>query len=251
MNGSTVVVTGAGRGLGLAMARRFAQEGSHAVIAEHDPELGASAAAALRAQGLSAAFEKLDVRDARQSQALVARLARERGRISTWSNNAGISRLGPAEALPLDDWDDSVATMLSGTFYCCQAAGQHMLAQGGGVILNIASVTGLLHEHGRVAYSTAKASVIALTQALGVEWAKRGVRVVGIAPGVVMTEMVQQTVEQGHGTLQTWQRRTPMRRLGAVDEIAEAALFLASDDASYVVGETLRVDGGWTAYQLF
>lgn len=251
MNQEIVVITGAGRGLGLGMARRFAQTGAHVILAERDPALGIGAAEALRAVGLSASFELLDVTDAEQSRNLVAKVAREQGRVSTWVNNAGISRLGAAETLAQRDWDDSVSTILSGTFYCCQAIGQHMLAQGQGVIINIASVTGLLHEQGRVAYSTAKAGVIALTEALGIEWAKRGVRVVGIAPGVILTDMVRQTVEEGQGDLAAWERRTPMRRLGTVDEIAEAALFLSSAEASYIVGETLRVDGGWTAYQLF
>ncbi len=247
----TVVITGAGRGLGFGMARRFAQTGAQVIIAERDTALGTQAANALRVEGFNAAFELLDVSDASQSRALVAKVACEYGPIGTWINNAGISRLGAAETLSQQDWDDSITTMLSGTFYCCQAVGQHMLAQGRGVIINIASVTGLLHEHGRVAYSTAKAGVIALTEALGVEWAKRGVRVVGIAPGVIMTDMVRATVEEGQGTLAAWERRTPMRRTGRIDEIAEAALFLSSPEASYIVGETLRVDGGWTAYQLF
>lgn len=251
MNQEIVVISGAGRGLGLGMARRFAQTGAHVILAERDPALGIGAAEALRAVGLSASFELLDVTDAEQSRTLVAKVAREQGRVSTWVNNAGISRLGAAETLAQRDWDDSISTMLSGTFYCCQAIGQHMLAQGQGVIINIASVTGLLHEQGRVAYSTAKAGVIALTEALGIEWAKRGVRVVGIAPGVILTDMVRQTVEEGQGDLAAWERRTPMRRLGTVEEIAEAALFLSSAEASYIVGETLRVDGGWTAYQLF
>ena len=251
MNQEIVVITGAGRGLGLGMARRFAQTGAHVILAERDPALGIGAAEALRAVGLSASFELLDVTDAEQSRTLVAKVAREQGRVSTWVNNAGISRLGAAETLAQRDWDESISTMLSGTFYCCQAIGQHMLAQGQGVIINIASVTGLLHEQGRVAYSTAKAGVIALTEALGIEWAKRGVRVVGIAPGVILTDMVRQTVEEGQGDLAAWERRTPMRRLGTVEEIAEAALFLSSAKASYIVGETLRVDGGWTAYQLF
>ena len=251
MDQDIVVITGAGRGLGFGMARRFAQAGAHVIIAERDPVLGADALSRLRAEGYQASFEGLDVCIAEQSHQLVEKVVREHGRISTWINNAGISRLGAAETLSQQDWDDSIATMLSGTFYCCQAIGQHMLAQGHGVIINIASVTGLLHEHGRAAYSTAKAGVIALTEALGIEWAKRGVRVVGIAPGVIMTDMVRATVEEGQGTLATWERRTPMRRLGTIEEIAEAALFLGSAEASYIVGETLRVDGGWTAYQLF
>lgn len=251
MTYQVVVITGAGRGLGLGMARRFGRDGAHVVLAERDAATGATAAAALRADGFSVAFEMLDVRDAAQSITLADSVARAHGRIDVWINNAGVSHLGPAESLSQQDWDDSIATMLSGTFYCCQAAGRHMLARGAGVIVNIASVTGLMHEIGRAAYSTAKAGVIALTEALGIEWAKRGVRVVGIAPGVIMTEMVRQTIDEGQGTQAAWERRTPMRRLGNIEEVAEAAVFLSSAEASYIVGETLRVDGGWAAYQLF
>lgn len=251
MTDQVAVITGAGRGLGLGMARRFGRAGAHVIIAERDAALGAAAADGLRAEGVRAAFEALDVRDAPQCIAVAETVTRAHGRIDVWINNAGVSHLGPAESLSQWDWDDSIGTMLSGTFYCCQAAGRHMLARGSGVIVNIASVTGLLHESGRAAYSTAKAGVIALTEALGIEWAKRGVRVVGIAPGVIMTDMVRQTIDEGQGTQAVWERRTPMRRLGTIDEVAEAAVFLSSAEASYIVGETLRVDGGWTAYQLF
>lgn len=251
MDNRVVVITGAGQGLGLAFARRFAQAGAHVVVAEANQTTGCAAAEALRAEGFSAQFEPLDVRDPQQSAALVDRLADQRGHIDVWINNAGISRLGPAETLPIADWDDSIAVMLSGAFYCAQAAGRHMLARGAGVIVNIASVTGMAHHHDRAAYSVAKAGVIALTEALGVEWAGRGVRVVGVAPAVVLTEMVRATVEQGQGTLEVFERRTPMRRLGTPEEIAEAVFFLAGDEASYITAETLRVDGGWIAYQLF
>lgn len=251
MDHRVVVITGAGQGLGLAFARRFAQAGAHVVIAEANPATGRAAAEALRAEGFSAQFEPLDVRQPQQSAALVDALAGQHGRIDVWINNAGISRLGPAETLPLADWDDSIAVMLSGAFYCAQAVGRHMLARGAGVIVNIASVTGMAHHHHRAAYSVAKAGVIALTEALGVEWAGRGVRVVGVAPAVVLTEMVRATVAEGQGTLDVFERRTPMRRLGAPEEIAEAVFFLASDEASYITAETMRVDGGWIAYQLF
>ena len=108
----------------------------------------------------------------------------------------------------------------------------------------VPSVTGLLHIEGRAAYSVTKAGVVALTEALGIEWAKRGVRVVAIAPGVVLTPMVQEVFDQGQALQATYERRTPMHRLGSVDEIAEAALFLTSDEAAYITAETLRVDGG-------
>jgi NAD(P)-dependent dehydrogenase (short-subunit alcohol dehydrogenase family) len=168
-----------------------------------------------------------------------------------WVNNAGIAHKAPAESLPLEAWDESLAVMLSGVFYCSQAAGRQMLAQGSGVIVNVASVGGIKHIEGRVAYSVPKAGVIMLTQALGIEWAKRGVRVVGIAPGVVMTEMVQKGIDEGTARMDAYIRRTPMRRLGTIEEIAEAVFFLASDEAAYIVGEVMRVDGGWAAYQLF
>jgi 3-oxoacyl-[acyl-carrier protein] reductase len=246
-----VVITGAGRGLGLGMARRFGQDGAHVVIAELDPDLGSQAAASLCAGGISAVFEPLDVRKPEQSAALVERLAQAHGHIDVWVNNAGIARKAPAESLPLEAWDESIAVMLSGVFYCSQAAGRQMLEQGSGVIVNVASVGGMKHIEGRVAYSVPKAGVIMLTQALGVEWAKRGVRVVGIAPGVVMTEMVQKGIDEGTARLDAYIRRTPLRRLGTIEEIAEAVSFLASDEASYIVGEVMRVDGGWVAYQLF
>ena len=246
-----IVVTGAGRGLGYGMARRFGQEGAHAVIAEIGPDLGRQAAESLRAEGLSATYEPLDVRDPAQSVALVEKLAQQYGHVDVWVNNAGIANKGPAESLSIQAWDDSIAVMLSGAFYCSQAAGRQMLAQGFGVIVNVASTGGLQYIEGRVAYSVPKAGLIMLTQALGIEWAKRGVRVVGVAPGVVLTEMVQKGIDEGTANMDAYHRRTPMRRLGTVDEIAEAVLFLASDQASYIVGEVMRVDGGWAAYQMF
>lgn len=246
-----VVITGAGRGLGLGMAKRFGQEGAQVVIAELDSDAGTRAAASLTDDGISAVFEPLDVSQPEQSAGLVQLLVQMYGHIDVWVNNAGIAHKAPAESISIEAWDTSIAVMLSGVFYCSQAAGRQMLAQGSGTIINIASVGGIQHIENRVAYSVPKAGVIMLTQALGIEWAKRGVRVVGIAPGVVMTELVQKGIDEGTANLDAYLRRTPMRRLGEVDEIAEAVLFLASEQASYIVGEVLRVDGGWTAYQLF
>jgi NAD(P)-dependent dehydrogenase (short-subunit alcohol dehydrogenase family) len=250
-NGKVVVITGAGRGLGFGIARRFGEEGAHVVIAELDPGSGADAAATLRDEGISASFEPLDVRQPEQSLALVKRVVQQYGYIDVWVNNAGIAHKAPAESISIQAWDDSISVMLSGVFYCSQAVGRHMLTQGSGVIVNIASVGSMQHIEERVAYSVPKAGIIMLTQALGIEWSQRGVRVVGVAPGVVMTEMVQKGIDEGTASIEAYQRRTPMRRLGMVEEIAEAVLFLASDQASYIVGEVMRVDGGWAAYQFF
>ena len=246
-----VVITGAGRGLGFGMARRFGQEGATVVIAEIDPGTGPQAAEALRAEGIAASYAPLDVRDPAQSLSLVENLTEEYGHVDVWVNNAGIARKAPAESISIEAWDESIAVMLSGAFYCSQAAGRQMLAQGSGVIVNMASVGGIQHIEGRVAYSVPKAGLIMLTQALGIEWAQRGVRVVGIAPSVVMTDMVRHGIAEGTASLDAYLRRTPMHRLGTVEEIAEAVLFLASEQASYIVGEVMRVDGGWVAYQYF
>jgi NAD(P)-dependent dehydrogenase (short-subunit alcohol dehydrogenase family) len=250
-SGTTVVITGGGRGLGLGMARRFAQANAHVVIAEIDREAGRHSSDALRAQGLDSSFEPLDVRDPQQSLALVEKVVRERGGIDVWVNNAGVEHNGPAEGLSRRDWDETLGVMISGTFFCSQAVARPMLARGKGVIINLASVNAFNAIEGRVAYCTAKAAIVMLTQALGVEWAKRGVRVVGIAPGVVRTDLVERIMAEGWASEPLYERRTPMHRLGKVEEIAEAALFLASDRARYITAETLRVDGGWSAYQLF
>lgn len=246
-----VVVTGGARGIGLGIARRFTQQGDGVVLADVDVDAGNTAAAALRHDGARASFVALDVRDPERVAGAVQGIEAERGPIDVWVNNAGIARRGPATTLDRADWTDSIDIMLSGAFWCSQAVGRGMVERGTGVIVNIASVNGYHPIEGRVAYSVAKAGLISLTEALGIEWAPYGVRVVGVAPGVVMTDLVARSVASGAASLATYERRTPMRRLGGVDEVAEAVAFLSSDQASYIVGETLRVDGGWTAYQLF
>jgi NAD(P)-dependent dehydrogenase (short-subunit alcohol dehydrogenase family) len=212
---------------------------------------GKQAAQILQGAGYSACYEPLDVRLPAQSVALVDRLTKERGHIDVWVNNAGLAYIGPAENLPIEHWDESMAVLLSGMFYCSQAVGRQMLAQGQGVIVNLASVDSFKAIEERVAYCTAKAGVVMLTQALGIEWAKRGVRVVAVAPGPILTELVQQVIADGKASVETYMKRTPLHKLGTVEDVADAVLFLASDEASYITAETLRVDGGWVAYQLF
>jgi NAD(P)-dependent dehydrogenase (short-subunit alcohol dehydrogenase family) len=246
-----VVVTGAARGLGLGMIQRFAANGDRVVITDIDADEGRSAAERLRESGARATFLQLDVRDAAAHGRVVTDLVSDYGGIDVWVNNAGIARKGPAESFAQADWEDSIAVMLSGAFYGAQAAGRVMLARGSGVIINISSVNAYYPIEGRVAYSVAKAGLVSLTEALGIEWAGRGVRVVGVAPGVVMTELVAEGINSGSSTVAQYEHRTPMRRLGQIGEIAESVFFLASEQASYIVGETLRVDGGWTSYQLF
>ena len=249
--GKTVVITGSSGGLGLAIGHRFAAAGAQVVLTDINSQQGESAVESLRAGGASARFEPLDVRSPEQSVALVEKLVEELGGIDVWVNNAGVAHKAAAESLPPKQWQETIDVMLSGAFYCSQAVSHPMLARGAGVIVNIASIIGCHPIEGRVAYGTAKAGLMMLTEALGIEWARRGVRVVGVAPAVVMTDMVRKGLEEGTATVEAYERRTPMRRLGTPDEVADAVLYLASDEASYITAETLRVDGGWTAYQLF
>ena len=250
-SGKTVVVTGAGGGLGSDMAHRFCEAGAKVVVAEIDSISGETVASELKDAGYDAVFHFLDVRNPASSASLVETIMEKDHRIDVWVNNAGVAHKGPAETLPSEQWQESIDVMLSGAFYCSQSVSRTMLSAGCGVIVNVASIIGCFPIEGRVAYGTAKAGLIALTEALGVEWAKRGVRVVGVAPAVVLTDMVRKGLAEGTATVEAYERRTPMHRLGTEREISEAVLYLASEEASYVTAETLKVDGGWGAYSFF
>jgi 2-deoxy-D-gluconate 3-dehydrogenase len=160
--------------------------------------------------------------------------------IDVWINLGGVDLPGPAERISAPDWNAYLEARLSATFLGAQAAGRHMLERGTGVIVNLVSEAAFMPVEGSAARSIAEAGIVMLTQALGIEWAKRGVRVVGVCAGPLEVDAADSV-----------KRRSPLHRAGRLGEVAEAVLYVASNQASYVVGETLRVDGGWTAYQLF
>jgi NAD(P)-dependent dehydrogenase (short-subunit alcohol dehydrogenase family) len=163
-------------------------------------------------------------------------------------NNAGRTLVAASESVPEDDWRRTLDLNLTACFVLSQEIGRSMLARGRGSIINISSVTGAVAFPRRVAYCVSKAGLDMLTRVLAVEWAARGVRVNAIAPGYVATEMVRELSAGGVLDEAALARRTPLGRLATPEEVAEAAVFLASDAASYVTGTVLRVDGGWTAY---
>lgn len=241
-----VVITGGGRGIGYALAERFASEGGKVVIAEIDAATGAAAA-----QKLNGTFVQLDVSKAASVKSAVESIVSQHGRIDVWVNNAGLAHKGLAVTLEPEDWDADLGVMLSGAFYCARYVGEVMLKQGSGSMVNVASVNGFLAQKGRAPYCSAKAGLIMLTKVLASEWAEHSVRVNAIAPGVVMTDLVQKGIDQGIVTEQSYLSRIPMGRLGSLDEVVEGVTFLASDEASFMTGEVLKVDGGWTAYHLF
>jgi NAD(P)-dependent dehydrogenase (short-subunit alcohol dehydrogenase family) len=249
LGGKVAVVTGGGRGIGLAIAQTLAGAGAAVAIAELNEEAGERAATAVRDAGRDALALPTDVRDPRSVEAMVERVIRHFGRIDILVNNAGIARNTPAESTSDEEWREILAVNLDGVFWCCRSGGQRMLARGSGVIVNVASMSGTIvnKPQPQAAYNASKAAVIMLTKSLAAEWAGRGVRVNCVSPGYIDTEMnsVGLTTPAWRST---WLEMTPLGRVGQPVEIAQAVWFLASDAGSFATGTDLVIDGGYTAW---
>ena len=242
------LVTGAGQGIGFGIAERLAQDGAIVTIGELDDERGQKAATRLAEKGYTVDALQLDVSDRASCQRVVADIIAKRGRLDILVNNAGVARLNRSETMPEADWRLQIDVMLTGVFFACQAAGQAMIESGGGAIVSVASIGGMGGWPMRSAYNAAKAGVINLTEVLATEWAHFGIRVNCVSPGVTRTEMMEVAVRQGLASLRAYEARTPIGRVAEVSEIAAVVAFLASDRASYVTGQNLRVDGGWVPW---
>jgi len=201
----------------------------------------------IRAMGRRSVAVKMDVTNREQVKAVVDQAVKEFGSLDILVNNAGMAMAAESIELSAADWQRTIDVDLSAVFYCAQAAGRHMLARGSGAIVNISSVQAFTPLARRVAYAASKAGVIGVTKALAVEWAP-AVRVNAVAPGYVATQMVEELVLAGRVNAEAIAARTPMRRMAQPEEIAAAVVFLASDAAGYITGETLMVDGGWTSW---
>jgi 3-oxoacyl-[acyl-carrier protein] reductase len=188
-----------------------------------------------------------ELTDADAPAALVERTLEAFGRLNVLVNNAGAGQVADSETLALADWQRIIDLDLSAPFRCAQAAARPMLAAGRGVIVNISSLTGHVGLPRRAAYGAAKHGLEGLTKTLAVEWARRGVRVVSVAPAYVATELLAGTSKAGGFTLEEVAHRTPLGRLAEPEEVARVVAFLVSDDASYITGSSVLVDGGWVA----
>ena len=242
------IVTGASQGIGRAIAVELARVGAHVVVCSRRAEALEPVATAVRAEGRRALAVACDVGDARQvdhavTRAVADRTVAEFGRIDILVNNAGYRIRSPLEDLPRSEWDAMMATNLTGVFLFSQAVGRVMIRQRAGKIITVTSTAGRTGSRGMAAYAAAKAGAAVLTQSLGAEWAKYGILVNAVAPGPVETE----------GVLEVWKtpamiaqaaRDVPLQRLGRPEEIAWAVVFVASDQASFMTGETLYVSGG-------
>lgn len=242
------VVTGAARGIGRAIVEEFAAQGGRPAILELDVEAAEQFAEELRGRGVEARAYACDISDRAAVEAAADAVAADLGPCDVLVNNAGLALMGPSIDFPEDEWRRSIDVMQTGVFFCCQAFGRQLI-QHGGAIVNIASMNAVEAFPMRLAYNAAKAAVAQMTEVLAIEWARHAVRVNAVGPGVTRTELVDRAIKDGFIDERKYVDRTPMKRLGRPQEIAKAVLFLASEeDASFITGHLLLVDGGWTAY---
>lgn len=244
LSGRVIIVTGGGRGLGRAIAENFVAEGCRVVITGRNQNTLDTTAASMNGQVMAYAA---DVSDETQVQALCEAVVQRWGRIDVLINNAGINPFYKrAEHTSRSEWQQIIDVNLNGVFFACKYAGQIMLDQGAGSIINVTSVAAKVALDRTTAYCAAKAGVERMTAELSLEWAKRGVRVNAVGPGYFATDLTEGP-RNNEAIANRITSRTPMGRFGMPDEITGACLFLASDAASYITGTTIMVDGGWTA----
>ena len=241
------IVTGSSSGIGRAIAAELAGRGMSVVVTSRSAERAQAAAAAIEDESGTALGVAAELTDADAPAVLVARTLEHFGRLDALVNNAGAGQVADSETLALADWQRIIDLDLSAPFRCAQAAARPMLAAGRGVIVNVSSLTGHLGLARRAAYGAAKHGLEGLTKTLAVEWARRGVRVVSVAPAYVATELLAGTSKAGGFTLDEVAHRTPLGRVAEPEEVARVVAFLVSDDASYITGSSVLVDGGWIA----
>lgn len=242
------LVTGAGNGIGQAIAEGLAKEGATVVIADIDEQGALRTESAILANGGKAVAYRTDVTVAAEVELLFRNIAEQFGVLDILVNNVGMNVRKPIIHFTEEEWDYVYDTNIKSMFLCAKEAGKMMLKRRSGAVVNISSVHGLGGISRRLPYSSSKSAVESFTKTLACEWALDGVRVNAISPGYILTEGLKGAFEQGILNQDDMVRRTPQARLGTPDNIADAVKFLCSDSASYITGAILQVDGGYAAY---
>jgi NAD(P)-dependent dehydrogenase (short-subunit alcohol dehydrogenase family) len=243
------VITGGARGIGRGCAAQLAADGYAIVIADVRGDAAQETADAFVAQGYRAASAAADVTDAAACAAMITRAVEAFGRVDVLVNSAGISRPEPSLDVTPENWRRMIDIQLNGTFFCSQAAGRQLVAQGwGGSIINISSINAEAAFPMRTAYSCAKAGVTMMTKTLAIEWAEHGIRVNAVGPCHTETEMTVENIKRGVVAVDVLKKRIPLGRLAKVEDVANAVSFLCSDKASFITGQALYVDGGYLAF---
>jgi NAD(P)-dependent dehydrogenase (short-subunit alcohol dehydrogenase family) len=245
---SVALVTGAATGIGLATALAFARTGCRVVVSDRDTARGEAAAAQVRALGREAMFVACDVSLPGQVEQLHRHIQASWGRLDAVCNNAGIEgEMAPTADCTLENFDRVIGINLRGLFLCLREQLRLMRAQGGGAIVNMASVAGLVGFGGLPAYCASKGGVVQLTKAAALEYAEQGIRINAICPGAIKTEMIDRITHEDAAAERQFAALHPMNRMGTVQEVADAVVWLCSPGAGFVTGQALAVDGGMVA----
>ena len=235
------VVTGSARGIGKVIVDQLAAEAATVVVSDVNVELGTDAVNQMVANGVDACFIPCNVTNAEEANNLVLKTVDMYGKIDILVNNAGVRRDTLVVRMKDDDWDFVISINLKGAFNCCRAAAKAMMKQRGGRIINISSVVGLMGNVGQANYSASKAGLLGLTKSLAKELGTRNVTVNAIAPGFIDTDMTQTLPDK---VKEEYLNHIPLHAFGQPEDVANVVLFLASDEARYITGEIIRVDGG-------
>jgi NAD(P)-dependent dehydrogenase (short-subunit alcohol dehydrogenase family) len=249
--GKVAAITGGGSGLGRAIAFLFSSEGAKIAVVDVDRGLGGEAVRRIRDIGGDALFAEASVSRAADVEKAMKAVVQRYGRLDILVNNAGITSKGSVVELSEEAWDGVIGVNLKGVFLCSKYGVAEMVRARQGVVVNVASVLGLVGNSGEAAYCASKGGVIALTRAMALDFARFNIRVNCVCPGSILTPMFEQLMTNAPDRQEALRRnaeKIPMGRVAKPEEVAKMVLYLASDDASYVTGSVLTIDGGWTAY---